>query len=58
MNTFQHCQSAIAIAALLVATAASATTMSKPEYTAAKSRVSADYKIDKERERGVQTPPF
>jgi len=47
MNTFQHCQSAVAIAALLVATAASATTMSKPEYTAAKSRVSADYKIDK-----------
>lgn len=48
MITIQRCKTAIAMAALLTASGAFATTMVKADYAAGKNRISADYKADKE----------
>jgi hypothetical protein len=47
MITIQHCKTALAMAALFAASGAYAATMSKAEHTAAKDRISADFKADK-----------
>ena len=51
MITLQHCKTSIAtlttVAALFAASGAFAGTMSKSDYSAAKDRISADYKTDK-----------
>lgn len=47
MNTIQHCKTAVAIALMCVASGSFAATMSKPEYSDAKKRITADYKVDK-----------
>ena len=48
MNTMmQRCRITIAMAALMAASGAFAATMSKAEYTAAKDKISADFKADK-----------
>ena len=51
MISIQHCKTAVAsaaIAALFAASGAFANTMNKADYSAAKDRISADYKADKE----------
>ena len=45
--TLQHCKTALAIASLFAASGAFAATMSKTDYSAAKDKISADYKADK-----------
>jgi len=47
MNTLRFCKTTIAIAALFAAAASQAAMMSKTDYSAAKDRISADYKADK-----------
>jgi hypothetical protein len=47
MNKTQTLKTSLIVAALLAWPLAQATTMSKPDYKAAKTRISADYKADK-----------
>ena len=47
MTTLQHCKTALAVVALCAASGAFGANMSKPEYTAAKDRIEADYKADR-----------
>lgn len=47
MNTFQQCKVTAALAILFASTSVFAANMSKPDYSAAKTRISADYKVDK-----------
>ena len=47
MTKIRHGSTMLAIAALLAASSAFSANMSKPEYTAAKDRIAADYKLDK-----------
>ena len=48
MNKTPFLKHALIVAALLALPVAQAATMAKPDYTAAKSRISADYKTDKD----------
>lgn len=47
MNTVNFCKTAFAVASLAIAGGASAATMPHADYTAAKDRISAEYKTDK-----------
>ena len=47
MITIKQCKISVAIAAMFAVSGAFAATMSKPDYSAAKTRISADYKVDK-----------
>ena len=47
MTTIQLCKTALAVAALCAASASFGANMSKPDYTAAKDRIEADYKADR-----------
>ena len=47
MTLNQHCKTAIAVAALCAAAGSFGANMSKPDYTAAKDRIEADYKVDR-----------
>ena len=47
MTTIQLCKTALAAAALCATTASFGANMSKPDYTAAKDRIEADYKADR-----------
>ena len=47
MNTIQHCKTAVAIALMCVASGSFAATMAKPDYSASKDRIKAEYKVDK-----------
>lgn len=47
MNNHFNCKTSLIVAALLVLPVAQAATMSKAEYKADKTRISADYKTDK-----------
>jgi hypothetical protein len=47
MNNYFNCKTSLIVAALLVLPVAQAATMSKAEYKADKTRISADYKTDK-----------
>ena len=47
MNTFFNLKTSALVAALLLASVAQANTISKDEYKAGKTRISADYKTDK-----------
>ncbi len=47
MNHIQFCKSAVAVALICVASSAFAATMTKADYSSAKDRIKADYKVDK-----------
>jgi hypothetical protein len=47
MITLQHCKTGIAITAMFAASGAFAATGNKTDYSAAKERISAEYKADK-----------
>lgn len=47
MITIKQCKLAVALASVLVTSAAFSATMTKPEYSDAKKRITADYKVDK-----------
>ncbi len=47
MITIKQCKLVVALASVLVCSAAFSATMTKPEYSDAKKRITADYKVDK-----------
>jgi len=47
MTTLQYCKTALTIAALCAATGSFGANLSKPDYAAAKDRIEADYKADR-----------